>query len=227
MAVVETLATIELFSGLPERELREVALIARPKDFGPGETVFAEGATARGFFVVLSGRVKVFKLSPDGKEQILHILGPGEPVGEVPVFLGEPFPAHAETIEETRTLFFARADFVALVSREPSVAMNMLALLSRRLRRFTQLVERLTLRDVPARLAAYLLDLSEHHRGARTFELDIAKGLLARVLGTTPETLSRILARLREQGLIETQGRRVTIADRARLEELASGDALL
>jgi CRP/FNR family transcriptional regulator len=177
----------------------------------------------------VSGRVKIFKLSPEGKEQILHLFGPGEPFGEAPVFAGQHFPAYAEAIEESRVLFFPRDSFVDMIKNNPSLALNMLAVISRRLRKFTMLVEELSLKEVPGRLATYLL-LYLGKRGDEDDELvlDISKSQLASLLGTIPETLSRILAKMIRAGLIHSDGsRRIQVLDREALEELARGERRL
>lgn len=223
MGIVERLAGIPLFEGLPEDRLADLASIALEKPYARGATIFTEGQPGTGFYVLLVGRVKIFKLSPDGKEQILHIFGPGEPFGEVPVFEGRAFPANAEALDSSRALYFPRTAFVSLIERNPSLALAMLAVLSRRLRQFTVLVDNLSLKEVPGRLAAHLLYLSPDTQGPDELELDISKGQLAAMLGTIPETLSRILARLTKQGYIESDGRRIRILDRDGLEELAEG----
>lgn len=196
-------------------------MIVTDQTFGKGEAIFSEGEDADGFYVVITGRVKIFKLSPDGKEQILHFFGPGEPFGEVPVFTGQHFPASAEVMEESRAFFFPRKSFVDLIKRNPSLALNMLAILSKRLRRFAALIDDLSLKEVPGRLAAYLLYLSDQNRGAKVLELAVTKAQLASLLGTIPETLSRILGKLSSQGLIESDGRRIRIMDREGLRDLA------
>ena len=220
----EILSNIPLFKGLPKVQLQDLARIAADKHFAKGQTVFSEGDEGNGFYVVVDGLVKIFKLSIDGKEQILHIFGPGEPFGEVPVFAGQDFPAHAEAIAESRLLFFPREAFTALISENPSLALNMLALLSMRLRHFTVQVEQLSLKEVPGRLAAYLLYLSDKKGGKASVDLNISKGQLASLLGTIPETLSRIFARMMQQGLIEVEGRRINMTDRSGLEALAMGE---
>ena len=171
----------------------------------------------------MSSWVKVAKLAPDGKEQILHILGSQEPFGEVPVFAGERFPANAEAMEDSKVLFLPREEFIHLIKEEPSVAMHMLALLSRRLRQFSSLIENLSLKGVPARLASYLLYMSQHQQDTALLELDVPKTLLANFLGTIPETLSRILAKMTQESLIEVEGRRIRLLNRRALEELAAG----
>jgi CRP-like cAMP-binding protein len=224
--MVEQIAMIPLFKDLPAKQLADLAGIVLQKTFKRAETIFSEGDQAAGFYVALSGRVKVFKLSGDGKEQILHIFGPGEPFGEVPVFAGTHFPAYAEALEESAVLFFPRKSFIDLIEKEPSLALNMLAVLSLRLRQFTHLIENLSLKEVPGRLAAYLLYLSENSNHSDELELDIAKGQLASLLGTIPETLSRILARLISQELIQVNGPKIKILDRQGLEALAEGGKL-
>lgn len=224
---IEQIAGLALFNGLPREDLEELALIAADQKHPKGRTLFHEGGEAFGFYGIVSGRVKIFKLSLDGKEQILHIFGEGEFFGEVPVFAGGRFPAHAETLEPSRLLFFPKDAFKALVARKPSLAMNMLAILSRRLRTFVHLVEDLSLKEVPGRLAAYLLFLSDHNASAPVFELDITKGQLASLLGTIPETLSRILGRLSQQEFIRVDGRRIELLNREALEGLAAGEKLM
>lgn len=212
-------ASNTLFQGLPPEELAEIEKIVIEKQYGRGETIFFEGDEGNGFYIVIEGRVKIFKMSLQGKEQILHIFGEGEPFGEVPVFHGQPFPATAEALVATRVLFFPRKAFVHIVSQSPSIALNMLAMLSMRLRRFTSQIESLSLKEVPARLASYLLYLSEEQGGIDNVELEISKGQLASLLGTIPETLSRILGKMSEEGLIDVQGRTIRLLDRKGLEK--------
>jgi CRP-like cAMP-binding protein len=215
-----------LFKGLPDKQIKELSAILVSCSFKRGETVFSDGEEANGFYVLRSGRIKIFKLSYEGKEQILHLIGPGEPFGEVPVFAGERFPAYAETMEESEAVFFPRATFTGLIKKDPLIAMNMLAILSKRLKQFTRLVESLSLKEVPQRLATYLLYLGED-TGKDSIELNIAKGQLASILGTIPETLSRILSKMVNQDLIRVQGRTIRIIDRKALGDLASGEKML
>jgi CRP/FNR family transcriptional regulator, dissimilatory nitrate respiration regulator len=223
MKFLTQIGAIPLFSGLDEAQLQDLAMIVIDQIFRRGQTIFLEGEEGTGFYVVISGKVKVYKLSPDGKEQILHIFGPGEPFAEVPVFAGQRFPANAEALEESRLFFFPREAFLELIRRHPSLALNMLAVMSRRLRQLAGLVEDLSLKEVPARLAAYLLYQSDRREGTVEFELDIPKGQLASLLGTIPETLSRMLAKMVKEGLIESSGPRIKILQRAGLQELAAG----
>jgi CRP/FNR family transcriptional regulator len=224
MKLIHQIARIPLFQGLDRKHYDQLAMIVTDQVFRKGETIFGEEDEGTGFYVVLSGRVKISKLSPEGKEQILHIFGPGEPIGEVAVFTGRRFPARAEALEQTRAFFFARKEFMDLIRRDPSLALNMLAVLSQRLRRFSVLIENLSLKEVPGRLATYLLYLQEEKKGGGDLLLEIPKNQLASLLGTIPETLSRILARMNREAFIESTGtRKVRILNRKGLEELAGG----
>lgn len=223
MNMIDHIAAIPLFEGLPHDNHQDLASIAIEKSFSRGETVFSEGQAGSGFYVVVTGRIKIFKLSAEGKEQILHVFGPGEPFGEVPVFEGRRFPAHAVALEESLFVFFPRSSFVELIRKNPSLSLNMLGVLSRRLRRFAALVDDLSLKEVPGRLAAHLLYLSDSKAGAPEISLDLQKGQLAALLGTIPETLSRILTKMAKQRLIESEGSRIRILDRKTLEDIVEG----
>ena len=210
----DIIKSTSLFEGLSGEEVETISKLIFEKKYGKGETIFFEGDEADGFYIVSSGQIKVFKMNPMGKEHILHIFGPGEPVGEVPVFSKQPFPANAEALVKSATLFFPRKDFVALIENNPSIALNMLAVLSRRLRQFATQIENLSLKEVPARLAGYLLYISKEQKNEGVVQLPVSKGQLASLLGTIPETLSRIFARMSDEGLIQVEGRSITILDR-------------
>ena len=205
------LAESVLFKGLRPPLLEQIAGLASVKKFQRGESIFFEGDKATGFYMVGQGRVKIYKMSLDGKEQILHIFGPGEPFGEVPVFHGTPFPANAISIEPSTMLFFPRQDFIDLLNSTPSLALSMLAVLSMRLRRFAAQIESLSLKEVPARLAAHLIYLAEEQKNIGVVTLDIPKGQLASLLGTSPETLSRIFTKMSNEGLIRVKGKRIEL----------------
>jgi CRP/FNR family transcriptional regulator len=219
--IIDIISQAPLFSGLPEDQLNEIKQIAIDKFYDKGKTIFLEGDDCNGFYIVAAGKVKIYKVSFEGKEQIFHIYGPGNPFGEVPVFSGQKFPANAQTILKSHLLFFPRTAFVGLISDNPSLSLNMLAILSMRLRQFTVQIENLSLKEVPGRLASYLLYLANEQEQEDFVALTISKGQLASLLGTIPETLSRILAKMNKQNLIEVSGRDIKLLDRIGLEELA------
>lgn len=220
---IEHISAIPLFEGLPSEQIDDLAMIATENLLKKGENIFSEGDDGNGFYVVVTGRIKIFKLSPEGREQILHIFGPGEVFGEVPVFAGKRFPASADAMEKSRVFFFPRDPLVSLINKNPAIALNMLAVLSMRLRRFTSMIDDLSLKEVPGRLAKHFIYLSGQNQGKIEFELNITKGQLASLLGTIPETLSRILTKMSEQGLIELDGRKIKILNDEGIADMAKG----
>jgi CRP/FNR family transcriptional regulator len=219
--ILDLISGIPIFNGLSESHLQEIKNIAVNKRLNKGELIFSEGDDGNGFFVVVDGQVKIFKLSSEGKEQILHILGAGDPFGQVAMFAGRSFPAYAEAIAKSHLLFFPRHAFIGLISGNPQLGMQMLAVLSMRLRQFTIQIENLSLKEVPGRLASYLIYLADEQEKADEVNLPISKGQLASLLGTIPETLSRIFAKMSSQGLIEVSGGNIRLTDRNGLEELS------
>jgi CRP/FNR family transcriptional regulator, dissimilatory nitrate respiration regulator len=223
MDIIQTIASIPLFEDLPDNYCESLSSIAVRKTYLRGQMFFSEGDDGMGFYIILSGKVKIFKLSAEGKEQIFHILEDREPFGEAAVFAGEHYPASAQALVETSVLFFPRSEFVELILRQPSLALSMLALLSLRLRKLTMLVENLSLKEVPGRLAAYLLFLNDRNSVSKTIELDISKNQMAGLLGTIPETISRILKRMTEEKLIKINTRSISVIDKKGLTDLAEG----
>jgi len=225
--ILNIISNTPLFSGLTEDQVQDLSQIGIHKHFKKSETIFFEGDEGNGFYIVIEGNVKIFKLSIEGKEHILHFFGPGEPIGEVPVFSGQRFPANAEAIEQTHLLFFPRTSFIDLIAKNPSLSINMLAVLSKRLREFSLKIENLSLKEVPARLASYLILLSEEQDTEKTIRLNISKGQLASLLGTIPETLSRIFTKMDSLDYIKVDGRDITLLDPGGLEDLSQHGKLL
>lgn len=206
---------------MTETHIQKLIPLARLLEFNRDEMIFNEGDPAKGFYIVETGKVKIFKLSLDGKEQILHIYGPGKPFGEVPVFEGTQFPASALAMTKSSIIFIPRDRFIKLISDTPALAMNMLGMLSMRLREFTIQIENLSLKEVPARLASYFLTLSDEQQHQDTVVLPISKAQLANLIGTTPETVSRMLKKMADNGLILVDGRLIHIRDGEGLTDLA------
>ena len=204
-----------LFATLPDDDLRRVADLAVSRRFGKKEVVFREGDRGDGFYVVTSGKVKVFKLSGEGKEQVLHVIEEGQTFAEAVIFEGGGYPAYAETLADTELLFLPKRPFIDLLERYPKIAIRMLASLSRWLKRMTDLVESLSLKDVETRLVFYLSEELKAQgvpaKDGAEIELPIGKNVLASRLGTVPETFSRTLKKLQEDGLIGVRGKRIRI----------------
>lgn len=210
---------------LDERELAALAQIASVRSAKKGEILFLEGDAAAGFFVLLSGAVRIYKASPEGKEYTLHHIQAGQMFAEAAMFRGETFPANCVATDDSTVAFFGKDRFVRLIGDSPRMSLKMIAALSGFVREFNQQIEDLSLREVPARLASHLLRKAEK-AGAGQVTLDITKAELARSLGTVSETLSRNLKKLRDLALIEVDGKNITILDPARLQAVADGEKI-
>ena len=224
--IIKNLKTIPLFSGLADEHLEKISSIASTSKFDKGEMIFHEGDKGNGFYMVEKGKVKIFKLSFEGKEQILHIYGPGNTFGEVPVFEGKNFPASSMALEKSVILFLPRDKFVDLITATPGLGMILLADLSKRLRDFTVQIENLSLKEVPARLAAYILTLSKEQKNEKQVVLPISKAQLSNLIGTTPETVSRILKKMMDSSYIEVQTKTILIKNLEGLLDLSESGSL-
>jgi len=212
----------QLCAFLTPRDLVQLARIASQRVYRPGEVIFSQGEEASAFWVLLKGQVVVFRVGPDGREQILRIVHPGESFAEAAALSQGPFPASARAMAHSAVVRFPAAEFARLLQDSPQLAINVILALSELLRGFTALVDALALRDVSARVAKYLLDLAAR-KGDEAVTLDIPKHVLAARLGTVSETLSRTLRRLRDQGVVQVNGRQIRILNRTALARAASG----
>jgi CRP/FNR family transcriptional regulator len=221
------LRDVYLFSGVPEADLEALAHLAVSKAFARQDTIFSEGREAQGFYLLSRGSIKLVKSSPEGKEYIIRLVGPGETFAEAAVFSDASYPATAIALEDCQALFFPKAPFLLHLAASPTLARNMLATLSRLMLHLTRQLEDLSLKEVSARLARYLLERCQERHGriekGLAFELPTTKTHLAAYLGTIGETLSRTLSRLKSQGVIEVEKGRITITDPAVLKKIASG----
>lgn len=208
-----------LFAGSTDDDIAAILRICKVREYERGEVIFDEGDLAQGFYIVAAGRVKVYKLSPEGKERILHVVQPGGNFAEAAIFADGLYPASAEPLEKSTLIFFPKRDFLDLLTAQGRIAINMIGGLSRFLRLFAGQIEELTFRDVPSRLARYLLDLSNERNGA--IELPTSKSAIASRLGTVSETLSRTFRKLSDEGLIRVEGKTIVILDADRLSDLA------
>ncbi|MCB2205242.1 Crp/Fnr family transcriptional regulator [bacterium] len=212
-----TLAELPMFTALRDEDIVHVARLCTVLRCEKGEILFREGDAYRGFYVVLEGGVKVYKLSPEGKETVLHIQFPPKTLAEIPMFAGEDYPAFAECLAPSRLLFVEKEGFLALLRETPDLALRMLAGLSKRLRELGAQLEHLTAHDVRTRLIRYLLEeYGRQHKAERVLPLlvlPISKTLLAAHLGTTLETLSRTLRKMEEEQRIKLKGKTVLLED--------------
>jgi len=220
MNIKNILSSCPLFSGLPVEQVDKIERIVRVKSVKRGSVIFFENDPGDGFYLVVSGKVKVYKAAFTGKEQILHILGAPQPFGEVAVFQSKPFPANAEALVNTELLYFPRDLFLKVIEENPQLALNMLGLLSARLRKFAHLIEELSLREVSHRIANYIIYLAEEQGSDKQVNLEISKGQLASLLGTAPETLSRVLTKFINGGILKVSNRTIEILDYEELKNM-------
>ncbi len=213
-----------MFSALKPADVRRLLSECLTRSYKAGEILFSPSKQADAFFVILAGQVKLYKLSSKGDEQILHLYGPGSTFGEAAMWAGGRYPAFAEAVGKTRLLIVGRDKLQRLLMDNPSLAMGIMAGLSAKLREFASLIEQLSLKEVPARLAAALFGEFQKAGRKKTFKLTCTKRQLAAKIGTVAETLSRAFARLKGDGLIDVRGSQITICDLEALEKLAEGD---
>jgi len=223
----DILKKIYLFSGLGDKDLEALAQVAFSRDFPRETPIFREGKEALGFYILLNGLVKLVKSSWEGKEYILRLVVPGETFGEAAVLAESAYPVTAISLEDCRTLFFPKADFLNLLTASPRLARNMMATMRHLLYHLTRQLEDLSLKEVSARLAQYLLQRCQESHGRMaaglSFDLPVTKTHLAAYLGTISETLSRTLARFKALGVIQVDKSRITIEEPELLKKIAEG----
>jgi len=224
MDLIEQLKKPLLFSGLNDADLAELATITVKRAFRKGETLFCEGDEATGFYLLLSGSIKLCRMSHDGREKVLHFVQPRETFAEAAFFGDGRYPAEARAMESGEVLYLPREGFLELMGRNPGFALNLVVSLSLMLRRFARQIEELSFADVTSRLASFLIrradEKSTSYAGITYVDLGIKKGELASRLGTASETISRTLRKLKEEGIIEVQGNRVVIHQMEKLQKL-------
>jgi CRP/FNR family transcriptional regulator, dissimilatory nitrate respiration regulator len=221
MNIHNFLQQVFLFSSFTAEEIELVQAAASFKEINKGGQVFSEGLEAAAFFIVATGKVKIYKVSPDGKEHTLHIHGPGEPVAEAAIFDSVTYPASCMTLEDSTLIRISRDGIVNLIEKHPELALKMMSGYSKRLRQFVAKIEELSLKDIKTRLAGYLLENSVVENGKTVCHLDYSKKELSSLLGTIPETLSRALAFLKQRKLIAEENSKIIIPDPEKLRMFA------
>jgi CRP/FNR family transcriptional regulator, cyclic AMP receptor protein len=228
MDPIAVLQQTSLLKGLSEESLRAIAGRTVVKRLPRDAILFREGEPCRGLYVVTGGRVAAYQASPDGREQVLDTVGPGNTIAELPLFDGGPYPASARALEDSEVLFLSLDDFQWLYRTHPEIADHVIQRLGHRMRRMVQLVRKLSLKDVPSRVAASLLEYATAagplHDGT-TFPMPRRHYELAAELSTTRESVTRTLMKLRQEGVISQRRRMVQILNVARLKQLAAGGA--
>lgn len=213
LAIVSCLHKTQLFADLTDGELAALEHLPVERRYRAGDELFCEGDDCEGMFVILSGTVRLFKVAPSGREQVLSMEGPGDSVAELPVFDGGPYPASARAMTEVQVLFLASRELRHFCLQHPAVSLKVLKVVGRRLRRLVMLVEELSFTTVRHRLIGFLLRRAQQHRSGNSAEFGMSESHqeIASHIGTVRELVSRNLSRLQAEGLIRIDGKRCII----------------
>lgn len=220
-------AGLPFFEGLPRETLEAVVERMVPRSLPRGYTLFRKGERCRGVYVLVSGQVEIYRATSDGREQVLHVENPVQTIAELPFFDTGLYPAAARTTRASKVLFLSLDDLQRLYRHHPEVAEAIIRNLGQRLRALVTLVEKISLKSVPARVAATLLEIAE--RAGRledggTFTLSSTHTELAHQLATSRESVARAFAHFRNEGWIRQEGRCVTLRSLSALEQQAQGE---
>jgi CRP/FNR family transcriptional regulator, dissimilatory nitrate respiration regulator len=220
--LVNTLRSCQLFTGLSPENLHQIAAITVAKPVAKGVYLFHEGDPSLGFYIVQSGAINLHRVNGAGKEQVIHVFRAGESFAEGTLASDNGYPVDARAVESSQVLLVQKSGILALLKRQPELALRMLGSMSAHLRILVAQLEDLTLKDVETRLSNWLVKRCPNPTSDKPLKIDLpmTKRLLAAELGTVSETFSRTLAKFREQGFIEVNGKAITVLSPARLHAL-------
>lgn len=220
IVIPDLLKRLPLFSALTPTQIEPLAAASRERRLAKGEMLFQKGDPAKGFYIVVSGQIKLALPSAQGDEKVVEVIHPMQSFGEAVMFMDRPFPVFAEAVLDTLLIHIGKDAVFDLIAADPSFARRLLAGLSMRLHSLIADVETYSLRSSTQRVIGYLLQQGADE-ASRSFEVTLptSKQIIASRLNLTPETLSRIFHDLTEAGLIEVHGRHVTVCDLPRLRQ--------
>lgn len=221
----KTLRSFPLFSELTIEQLRKVTAFSSVKKIQKNDFLFHEGDFYTGFFILLKGSVKVYKITSDGKESVVHIVKPLSAFADIPLFEGSNYPANAQSLEESLAIFISKEGFLKLIRENPEISLKMLAGFAKRLKSLVSQLEDISSKEVLNRLAKYLMKEIKTAGNEKLPEpfvkLTIPKSTIASFLGTITETLSRSFKKLQDEGIIRVNGKKIFVNDIKRLKDLA------
>ncbi len=218
MDIAQFLSKIFLFETCSVQELRLIEASTSLKNLVKGDLLFSDGQKATAFFIIVSGSLKIYKLSEEGNEHIIHVQKSGELVAEAAIFDKETYPAFGQALEPTALIRISKENFISLLCRNPGMTMKILAAYSRRMRFLVERLEELSLHDIKSRVATYLLKNCQLKTDRYIFQFDFSKKDFAALLGTIPETLSRTLGLFKKQKILIEKGDRIIIQDIEKLK---------
>jgi CRP/FNR family transcriptional regulator len=213
IGTANTLRSCRLFAGLPQPDLEQIAAVTVSKPLEKGDYLFHEGDTGQGFYIVQRGAVNVHRVNAAGKEQVIQVFRTGDSFAEATLATTTGYPADARALETSVVLLVQKAGILALLKRQPELALRMLGSMSLHLRALVGQLEDLTLKDVETRLANWLVKRCPDPKSDKPvqIELTMTKRVLAAELGTVSETFSRTLAKFREMKLVTVKGKVITV----------------
>ena len=222
----DQLARVTIFRRLSPEDRARVAAVSRIRDYAKGDTIFAEGDAPDAFVTVMTGHVKVFKQTPAGKDVILEIFGPGDPLGGVAVYEGREYPASAVAMEPSQCLLVERQAFFRLLEQHPTLVRGLLTGLSIRMVELTKRIADLTGGHIDARFARMFLKLADQigraERGGVFIPMSLSRQELADLTGTTIETCIRIMSRWGKEDILVTEKDGFIVRDQAALETISN-----
>jgi len=222
----ELLRTTPIFSRLSPADRKTVAEVSRVQQFARGETIFEQDSPSDAFYAIASGRVKIFKMMPSGKDVILEVFGPGDPLGAVAAYMDRPFPASASALEDTTCVIIPRPAFFRLLETQPSLVRGLLLGLTFRLVELTNRLAEMTGGRIEPRFARLFLKLASEmgreERGGAFIPLALSRQELADLTGTTIETCIRIMSRWNKDDVVRTEKDGFVVLERGELEKIAA-----
>jgi len=222
----ELLRITPIFSRLSPADRQAVAQVARVQEFARGDTIFEQESPSNAFYAIASGRVKIFKMMPNGKDVILEVFGPGDPLGAVAAYMDRPFPASASALEDTVCVIIPRPAFFQLIETQPSLVRGLLLGLTARLVELTNRLAELTGGRIEPRFARLFLKLASEmgraERGGTFVPLALSRQELADLTGTTIETCIRIMSRWNKDNVVRTEKDGFVVLGHSELERIAS-----
>ena len=211
MDPIDFFSQIFLFKTLTKSEIKKILSFTENILCSRKKLIFSENESADAFYVIKSGKIKIFKLSPDGTEQTLHIQKSGDLVAEAAIFDMKTYPANCEALQKSELFRIPKNKFVEMIMEKPEISLKLMNAYSRRLRNFVSMINDLTLRDIKGRVANYLLSNSTNENNVLACRLSISKKDLAATIGTVPETLSRTFNFFKRQRIISEESGRILI----------------
>jgi CRP-like cAMP-binding protein len=217
---------IPLFSSLSSDEISEISRCMETRAFKKRDTIFSEGDPSHMFFILVSGKVKMTKMSHEGKEMIIELISPGEFFGAFAALKGFPYPANAVAMADSVMLLIGRADLLRIIERFPNLMYMLTAHLSERVREFPDTLKSIALERVESRISSLLLKLAQKTGlktadGGLQINMKLTRQDIAEMVGSTVETTIRVMSRFEKAGLIKVSGGRIVISNKKELARIS------